>query len=392
MTPRIAMVVQRYGTEVNGGAEYECRSIAELMKDDWAVDVLTTCALDYMTWSNHYSEGVDRLNGVTIHRFPVDKPRDIVKFNRLSDAIINKPHSHEDEISWMREQGPNAPKLFDYIRKNRDNYTLFIFFTYLYGTTYWGLPAVADKSILVPLAHNEPPAYLSIFQELFRQPIGFIFNTPEEKDFVVNTRKIKCPISDIIGIPVDTSRLTNHNDTLSQNLPTRYVIYVGRIDESKGCGQLFGFWAKYKQYHSDELSLLLLGRPQFEIPHRDDVIPLGFVSEAEKYSFMRNAECLIMPSRYESLSIVLLESWIYGRPVLVNGKCAVLREQCRRSNGGLWYENYEEFENCLKLILENKSIAHRMGENGKKYTIANYAPETIKKKYVSIVERVMENI
>ncbi len=383
---RVAFVVQRYGLEVNGGAELHCRWIAELMRDVWDVEVVSTCALEYMTWENYYPEGQDQINGVLVHRFPVNKPRDVTKFNELCEKVFWNPHSREDGINWMKAQGPQSPKLIEYLNDNKKHFDAFIFFTYLYWTTFWGLPLVADKAFLVPTAHDEPPIYLSIFKELFSKPRGFIFNSPEEKDFLVNRFHIDCTYSDVVGVGIqfDVSILKKKSSELK--LPRNYVIYVGRVDESKGCKELFEFWKAYKKKDESDLKLVLVGRSQMEIPKRDDIIPLGFLGEEDKFAAISNSRCLIMPSPFESLSMVIMEAWLCNRPVLVNGRCAVLKGQCRRGNGGLWYENFQEFEACLNFILTDENLAKRMAACGKKYTEENYNWDGIKSKYIRLVQ------
>ncbi len=382
---RVAFVVQRYGVEVNGGAEMLCRSIAELFNDKWDIQVLTTCALDYITWRNHYPEGLHRINNVLVHRFPVKSTRNNIEFSKLSAKIYGNAHTRKDEIHWMRSQGPDAPGLTQYVGSNKDKFDFFIFFTYLYGTTFWSLPLVAEKAFLAPTAHDEPPIYLSIFDELFRMPKGFIFNTPEEKEFVIDRFNIDCEKSEVIGVGVQLPSPQPEPGLTDSSLPDNYIIYAGRIDESKGCGTLFEYWSRYKKDNND-VRMVLIGRSNMEIPNSEDMIPLGFVSEAEKYALISNSKCLIMPSSFESFSIVLLEAWLCGRPVLVNGKCAVLKGQCRRSNGGLWYENYEEFEACMNFLLNNEELAVKMALCGKKYTDENYHWDIIKKKYIRLIK------
>ena len=165
----IAIVKPWIGEALKGGAEFLCRSIVELMTDVWDVTVFTTRALDNYTWANHYPEGAELINGVAVQRFSVIKPRNIKKFNKLSEKIYWHPHSAEDELNWMKAQGPDAPELVEKIKADKDRFNLFIFFTYLYGTTYWSLPHVSHKSLLVPTAHDEPPIHLSLFAELFAQ-------------------------------------------------------------------------------------------------------------------------------------------------------------------------------------------------------------------------------
>ena len=397
--PRVTFIVQRYGIEVNGGAELHCRWIAELMREHWDVAVLTTCAQDYMTWRNVYPPGEDRVNGIRVHRFPVDQKRNLKRFNKLSDKIFRSHHpsydeltlmktqgpdgTYADELKWLKAQGPNSSRLLEHLQKHQAQWDLFIFFTYMYATTYFGLQVAPQKSLLVPTAHDEPMIYLSIYQDFFRQPKGFAFNTPEERDLLVKKFNVDCTYSDIIGVG---TRVEPSEQPSEIKLPRNYVVYVGRVDESKGCGQLLDFWHRYKKNNESNLHLVLSGGVQMKIPGRKDVISLGFISDSEIYNVISHARCLIMPSFYESFSIVLLEAWLCGRPVLVNGNCNVLKGQCRRSNGGLWYVNYDEFESCLNYILNHENTAAKMALSGKQYTEENYDFDIIKDKYNKLVQ------
>src|SRR4051812_43919513 len=179
---RVAFVVQRCGLEVNGGAEFLCRQMAQRMSAHWQTEILTTCALDYMTWNNHYPAGTERLGSVAVHRFPVDRPRNVENFNRLSAELRSrqKDATLAEQENWVRVQGPLSDGLLDYLRDNKGSYDAFIFFGYLYATTYFGLPLVAEKAWLEPLAHDEWPIYFSFWDSFFRLPRGFIFNTNAE--------------------------------------------------------------------------------------------------------------------------------------------------------------------------------------------------------------------
>ncbi|MBA4367467.1 MAG: hexosyltransferase, partial [Desulfobacterium sp.] len=259
MKPKVAIIVQRYGPDINGGAEYECRQIAELMNDIWDIDVLTTCATDYMTWKDDYPKGKEIINGVSVYRFPVRKPRNVRMFNRISEKVLHVPHSYDDEIQWMKAQGPDSPDMLDFLVRNKDNYDVFIFFTYLYATTFWGLPIVSEKSLLVPTAHDEPPIYLTIFQEFFKKPKGFVFNTVEEKQFLLKIFNLDCMVSDVIGIGIRSPQFTQKDIEFQKEFSSDYVVYVGRVDASKGCRELFEYWEKYKKKNASSLKLMLVG-------------------------------------------------------------------------------------------------------------------------------------
>ena len=120
----------------------------------------------------------------------------------------------------------------------------------------------------------------------------------------------------------------------------RFAIYVGRIDENKGCVELFDFFEHYSASLVDGMHLVLIGTPHIPIPKHPRIHHLGFLEDQDKYDAMAAAELLIMPSYLESLSMVALEAWAMGKPVLANAKCDVLQGQCIRSNAGLFYENY----------------------------------------------------
>jgi len=180
----VGFVVQRYGREVNGGAEQECRDVAERMVKHWNVEVLTTCAVDYVTWRDEYRPGEEVLHDVRVRRFPVDAPRDIAAFNRLSERVFGGGRGRAEEEAWMRAQGPYSSPLLAHLRDHGADYDWIIYFTYLYATTYYGLALTGARSLLVPTAHDEPPIYLGIFRDMFRRPRAFMFNTAQEQAFV----------------------------------------------------------------------------------------------------------------------------------------------------------------------------------------------------------------
>lgn len=379
---KIAFVVQRYGKEVNGGAETLCRELAEhLSAVDLHIDVLTTCAVDYYSWKNEYKKGEEHLNGVKVRRFKSDKERDMRQFNELSGrAFADKENTTLGE-QWMKAQGPYSSDLFKYIEEHQNDYDAFVFFTYLYATTYFGTKRVHDKKkiILVPTAHDETPIYLSVFDEVFSRAGGFIFNTKEEEEFSQKRFHISHTPSIIAGMGVT---FPEGFSPYAESFKTAYhlsdyVIYAGRIDEPKGCKDMFRMWAEYKLAYPSDLKLVLMGKAEIDIPKRDDILSLGFISEEEKYNGIAGAKCMLIPSAFESFSIVLLESFLCNVPVLVNEKSEVLKGHCLRSNGGLWYGTDEEFAEGLQYILAHENIRKRLGENGNAYVKKEYAWPTV---------------
>lgn len=383
---KICFVVQRYGLEVNGGAELHCRAIAEHLKNYVNIDIVTTCAIDYLSWQNEYNPGISEVNGIRTLRFSVDRPRNIFFFNLISKVLFTVPHCKVSEMYWMKRQGPESSELLNYIKNHHTEYDCFIFFTYLYYTTFFGLPLVKDRSILIPTAHDDLPIKFSIFKETFSSPQMILFNTNEEKEFVHNKFDNSYIDWDVVGVGIDPPNNSNIKSKKRDNLCDNYVVYVGRIDVEKGCQELFAFFIRFKTQYPSDLKLLLIGKTVMPIPIHSDIIHIGFVDELTKYQYITNATLLIMPSPYESLSMVLLESWYCNRPVLVNGRCEVLKGQCTRSGGGFWYNNYKEFSSYLHLLIidENKCIS--MGINGHRYVVENYSWDNIIKKYLDAID------
>ena len=154
---KLAFVVQRYGTGIAGGSEMHCRQLAERLASRHDITVLTTCARDYVTWENVHPPGVSTENGVRVHRFPVARPRNLKAFADLSDEVFDDlGSSPEREDAWFRANGPDAPALLDHLRAHGAEYDLVLFWAFRYAPSYFGLPLVADRAILVPTAEEDP--------------------------------------------------------------------------------------------------------------------------------------------------------------------------------------------------------------------------------------------
>jgi glycosyltransferase involved in cell wall biosynthesis len=369
---RIAFVIQRYGEEVHGGSEYLCRVWAERLTSRHAISVLTTCARDYLSWADFYAPGSSMLNGVQVQRYAVDAPRDLAAFNAFSATIFGQPHSHAQELEWMRRQGPFSSALFAAIAAQQDDFDLFVFVTYLYCTTFFGLPPVQHKAVLVPTAHDEPPIHLGIFKELLRLPRYYIYLTPTERAMLRRFFDLAHIPGREVGIGIDPPAAppaAPPADPAAPDAPP-YLLYVGRVHTSKGCEQLYDYVVRYKQERPPAQAafrLVFAGRADIAMPAHPDIVYPGFISEAEKHTLLRGCRALMIPSPFESLSIVLLEAWAHARPALVNGHCEVLREQVLRGNGGLFYHSYEEFAACLDLLLGDAALGARLGTQGRAF-------------------------
>lgn len=390
---RIAFVVQRYGLEVSGGSELLCRTMAERLSEYFDVEAIATCAINHDTWANAYPAGLQRVNGVPVRRFPADYSRDPLEFEKFTFDLFNLRSSwtREDEIDWMKRQGPYSSGLFDYLRENKNSYDAFVFFTYLYCTTYFGLPLVREKAFLVPAAHDEDYIYLSLFNNVFRDIKGIIFLSPEEQSLVHGIFRNQELPQIVAGMGIDVSEKEIRVEAFRKKygLDKPYILSLGRIELGKGAPHLFHYFNLYKKAENRDLQLLLIGKNLIDIPDHPDIRHLGFVSEEDKYNAIAGAELLINGSFFESLSIVIMEAWGLGVPVLVNGQCKVMAGQCARSNGGLWYEDFNEFRKCLNLLLDNRELARELGRNGSGFVKKNYNWQVIDDKYVSFLQHAL---
>ena len=392
MRKRVAFVVQRCGLEVNGGAELLCRMVAERLAPHLPTEVLTTCALDYMTWENHYPPGEERLGELVIRRFPVARTRDVKSFDRLSESLRPRTLSSmlEEQEAWMREQGPWSPSLLEYLQKNEHEYDAFIFVTYLYATTYFGLPLVRDKALLVPLAHDEWPIYFGMWDRFFELPRGHVFSSEEEAAFLRRRFPRARLEGPVVGAAIEPpATLEPGKFRVAHGVEGPFALYVGRLDESKGVGQLLEDFAAYRRTTGDERTqLLLIGKEVMKVPRLPGVRALGFLPEQDKWNAIAACEVLVMPSQYESLSIALLEAWSVGKPVLVTARSEVLVGQCRRSQGGLWYANTDEFCAALDCLLHDEKVRRGLGAQGREFVGANYRWPRIIDTYRELVSRV----
>ena len=384
---KLAIVVQRYGADINGGAELHARYIAERLARQADVEVLTTCAKDYISWRDEYPAGEETINGVRVRRFSVSRPRDADDFGRRSQVVFEREHSIAEELNWLESEGPTSPALIRHITQTRDEFDFFVFFSCRYYHAWHGARAVAGKAVLVPTAERDPAIGLSIFAPVFRGVRALMFNSFEERALLQGVAG-----GDLNGVVVGVG-----SDIPERTQPWRfkkkfgvrrpYAIYIGRIDENKGCKELFAYFERYAAMYPHGLDLLLVGSAVLPVPKHPRIRHLGFLSDEDKFDALAAADLLVMPSSYESLSMVALEAWALGKPVLANGRCDVLRGQCVRSNGGLYYESFEEFAEALYALEASGPLGAILGRHGREFFRRHYAWPVIERKYFEGFDR-----
>ncbi|TGK06998.1 glycosyltransferase [Leptospira semungkisensis] len=419
---RLAVVTPIFSEQISGGSEKLIYQYTLMLSKFYEVTVLATRSLDYITWKNQVpvkslepvllgkdlekkvsQEWIDTENEdrIRVLRFSVEKERNIRKFNQYSDKLFRSFEyaqagkskfgaQLDKERIWIDMQGPYCPELIQYIETNERDYDVFVFVSYLYYPMVYGLPLVAKKAVVIPTLHDEPPARLSVYSNLFKDDSAYCFNTPEEKDLFHKLYGYNPSLGSVIGMHLPIPEMKK--EPSPKNTQDSFdFLYVGRIDEGKGVlemAEYFSEWQK-KSGRNDVLTLIGKGDDKLlqrisKFPH---IKPLGFVSEKEKDDQIASADILINPSPMESFSIILMEAWIRLKAVLVNGRSDVLKGHCLRSNGGLYYSDQDSFSAIADYLVSHRKEREEMGTNGKKYVQSNFNPEVVEKKLVRIVER-----
>ncbi len=385
---KLAVVVQRYGAAVNGGAELHARYIAERLARHASVEVVTTCARDYVTWKNELPAGVETINGISVRRFPVARERHPSEFGRRSARVFDRMHSLADEVAWIESEGPASPALVRYVTQTARTLDFVLLFSYRYYHAWHLARRIPHKAIIVPTAERDPAVSLSIFGPVFRGVRALMYNSPEERAMITAAAHNDAVPGVVVGVGSDipaSSDAARFQRTFGIRRP--FALYVGRIDENKGCGELFRHFIRYAAAFPSGLDLVLIGNAIIDVPAHPRIRHLGFLSDRDKFDALAASDLLVMPSYYESLSMVALEAWAIGRPVLANGRCDVLKGQCLRSNAGLFYESYEEFVEALYALESNGPLNARLGRNGREYFARHYSWPVIERKYLQMFER-----
>lgn len=412
MSKKIAIVVQRYGNEVNGGAELHAKLLAEQLNSLYELEVLTTTALDYNLWENYYPKGLELINNVSVRRFPTilstkrqlrkarrgifsnKKYFKILRFFGLFDYFDQRlslqTPTEKDVNDWLKKQGPYCPEMITYINQNKDYFDAFIFFTYLYYPTAVGMPIVKAKSIFIPTAHDEKIMFTKPYEQIFSQPAFIMYNTEAEKSLVNDNFENVTQQHDIAGVGIELNTAVGDLETILKKykLDGPYFIYIGRIDSSKGCAELIRYFEKYCEMNK-QIKLVLVGKNYMDARGTDRIILTGFIQEEEKNALLAACEGLIVPSKHESLSMVALEALAAGKTVIVNSDCKVLTDHIEKSKTGYCFQNYNDFSHkldlTLKLTLKEKNNISILA---KSYVKANYCWKTIIEKFKSAINRI----
>lgn len=381
---KLAFVIPWFGFDISGGAEALCRSTAlKLREAGLPVEVLTTCIKDFSSdWSkNYHSPGLETVQDLPIRRFRVER-RDSGEYERINRRLMRRAAINpDDELTFIREM-IHCDDLIDFLAAHEDQY-VFMYIPYMFTSTYRGTLACPDRSVLIPCLHEESYAYLGIYQPMFAQARGVIFLSRPERSLAQRLFAMRPDAPVLIGGGIGTDchgRAARFKQTHGLD---RFLLYAGRKIEGKNIHLLVEYFCRFKETHPSDLQLVLIGEGAIDIPrgHESDVVDLGYLSRQDTADAYAAALCLCQPSVHESFSLVLMEAWSARTPVLVHEGCAVTRDHCLASNGGLYFSSFHDFVGCLELFLHQPEQARRLARNGRDYVQANYSWDRVVTKY-----------
>ncbi|HXQ58793.1 MAG TPA: glycosyltransferase family 4 protein [Acidimicrobiales bacterium] len=389
---KLGLVVPRYGEEVVGGTEHWLRMLCEhlVAMKRWEVEVFTTCATSAATWQDVLAPGDSRIGGVTVHRHRSVTGRD-PRYLELNELIRGDPAGVPDDVArrFVALVGPVCPDVLD--QADSSDCDLVALTPYLFWPSVYGAPRLGRRVIFHGAAHDEPELYLPIMRDVFLSVGGFAFNSYAERALVERT----FPVSHLPAAVIGNSVAEGEGDpgparaALGLGPDERFVLCLGRVERDKGVHALAELWRRYRRRRRDAPRLVLLGPLHEELAGDVDVVVAGRQSEEVKWGALRACEFLIAPSPWESFSLVVLEAWLAGRPVMVNGRCEATVEHCRRSGGGLWFDDIVEFEVIVDRLLDDDTLRDRLARRGGAYARRQFSWPAVVDRYAALADRIV---
>ena len=369
---RVAIVSMRYGDDFAGGAEWSLRRIAAaLHRAGNLVEVFTTCTRSENNWSNELPAGTTA-GDIPVHRFRLgahERRRHLDSVQAIHECAGNVP---ADVEKAYLEHSLHSPELIEVLRNRQNEFDAVIVGPYLFRLTWEVARAVADKTLLLPCFHDEPLAHLAAWPETYERVAGILYHSKEEQELAQTDLGLNHPHAVVIGTWLESA--TTHNSQLTtHHSPDRYVVYCGRYSRQKEVPRLLDYARRYSEQHSGRFTFAFMGQGEVPIPREKWARDLGFVSDQEKNRVLAGADALAQLSRFESLSLVALEAWAVGTPVIASRACPVLAGHIERSGGGQAVADYPTFAAVLNDLWEHPNAWHARGRQGQEYLCAHYS-------------------
>lgn len=383
--PRVAFVAPRLPKRgAVGGAETLVYALARLAASSGMdTEFLTTTAKNHFTWENELAEGEERDGALLVRKFRVDEERSHSRFMELQRRICDGDAlSGDEEEEWLRNS-VNSRSLCLHIAKG--GFDHIVAGPYLFGLTLSVARLFPEKTFMVPCLHDEPFARVGAVAEAFRSVKGHFFNTTPEMDLAVSLYGLdnRPGRLGVVGFPLDDFGSCAARGRALAGTGEPYLLFCGRREPMKGTPLLLDYWAAYRATHPESgIKFVFTGSGEIDRPHglEGEIVDLGFVSEEDKHDIMAGALAFCHASLNESLGIVLLESWLARRPVLVHAMGRVLADQTARASGGLWFRDFAEFSEDVDFLLGNPGAAEALALSGRRFVLENYSSAAVSKR------------
>ncbi len=387
---KVGFVPPRYGEAVVGGAETVLRETAHALAGrGWEVEVLTTCARDHFRWANEYQAGVQRIDGVTVRRFPavVSTPR---RERAIYEAGILRGESLtlSQQQRWMNDD-MRVPELFHHLLDHAGDYRALVFAPYLFWTTYACSQVAPERSILMACAHDEPYLRLELFRPLFRSVAGLWFLS-EPEHLLAHDVFPSLARHEVVGCGIHAPEAYDPEGFRARHgIAGRFLVYAGRREGAKGWEALLGAFARAVARYDLPFTLVTFGTGDVNVGPElaGRVVDLGFLPDNQRDDAFAAADACLQPSAYESFSRTVMEAWLAGTLVIANGASAVVKWHCERSKAGLVYGDEAELAQCLLFLAEAPDAAARLAASGRAYVLENYDFDAVLDQVEAMIDR-----
>ena len=394
---RIAVVTPWYGRHLTGGAERQARQLAEgfVARGD-SVDVITTTARSPADdWAvNHFAAGETLEAGVTVRRFRVDR-RDRDAFDRANAYFVSQPAGlrrglalPSEHVAAFVDQNINSREMLAFLATHGSDYEAIVFLPYPYGPTLRGLPLVRERAWLQPCLHHEAYALLPQVAETFHAARGLLFNSDGECELALRLygpglRDKSFVVGEWIEAAADSAAFATRVGAFAP-AQERYVLYLGRRDETKNVGLLIESYRLYQRHDYATTLKLVLAGPGSTSYHdpAHGIYDLGQVSDAQRDALLAESLALFQPSYNESFSRVVMEAWSMARPVAVNAQCISTSLAVGRSRGGWTATSKGEWAELMGFIdRADAAFLAETGERGRVYYLMHATRDGVLARY-----------
>lgn len=392
---KLGLIVPRYGIEVVGGTEHWLRALCEQLVSmrGWTVEVFTTCAVSAATWADDYSPGTSEIHGVTVHRHRSESGRDpayLEMLPKLRDEMTSV--SAEEAEKFVELVGPVCPDMIE--RAEASDCDLIAVTPYLYWPTVIGVPRLGRRVIFHGAAHDEPELYLPQMPGVFAAVGGFSYNTFAERALVERTFRVANIPNRVIGNAV----VEQEGDEgaarrvlgLGEDEP--FVLCLGKVERAKGAHVLADMWRLYRSTRPEAPRLVVMGPVIDPIESNPDVLVAGEAPDDVVWGTLRSCTFLVVPSANESFSLVAIEGWLAGKPVVVNGRCGPTVEHCMRGGGGLWFDQYGDFSVTCDRLLGDENLRRTLAERGERYARDTFSWAAVVARYEELAGDILDRL